>query len=228
MSVSFLPNPKRLTLQVGDRNESYDIEDEAGLPSHHFEGDFFGDSYHDEDFPWDGNSNDSLLDDSEAESESEHEIALEPPPPPGSSSPDEDEDNDLMDDHEHGRLMTVQERENMAGTQRLHPVIEHFPSWRAGEIVSHQSQLGYSDYASDLGDNGVDNPYAPFISKVDWEFVRWAKLRGAGSTAVSELMGIEGVSLMLTSLTRIFNFCSTNRYMRSWGYHTRTRQNSTR
>jgi hypothetical protein len=101
-----------------------------------------------------------------------------------------------MDDDEHGRLMTVQERANIAGTQHLNPVIKHFPSGQAGEIVSSQTKLGYLGYASELGVNGEDNPYAPFTSKIDWEFARWAKLRGAGSTAVSELMGIEGVSVM--------------------------------
>jgi hypothetical protein len=38
-----------------------------------------------------------------------------------------------------------------------------------------------------------DNPYVPFSSKLEWEIARWAKFRGPSSTAVSELMGIEGV-----------------------------------
>ena len=42
------------------------------------------------------------------------------------------------------------------------------------------------------------NPYAPFLSKLDWEVARWAKLRGPGSTAVTELTGIEGVSRCLS------------------------------
>ncbi|KAJ3562007.1 hypothetical protein NP233_g9840 [Leucocoprinus birnbaumii] len=37
------------------------------------------------------------------------------------------------------------------------------------------------------------NPFHPFKSKVDWEMARWAKLRGPGSTAFSELLAIEGV-----------------------------------
>lgn len=40
----------------------------------------------------------------------------------------------------------------------------------------------------------ADNPFAPFSSRMDWEIGRWAKLRGPGSTAFSELMSIEGVS----------------------------------
>ncbi|KAJ7315767.1 hypothetical protein DFH08DRAFT_820345 [Mycena albidolilacea] len=33
----------------------------------------------------------------------------------------------------------------------------------------------------------------PFTSKMDWEIVRWAKLRGSGSTAFNALLAIEGV-----------------------------------
>ncbi|KAF9487129.1 hypothetical protein BDN71DRAFT_1405152 [Pleurotus eryngii] len=35
--------------------------------------------------------------------------------------------------------------------------------------------------------------YAPFSSRLDWEVARWAKLRGLGSTAFSDLLSIEGV-----------------------------------
>ncbi len=42
--------------------------------------------------------------------------------------------------------------------------------------------------------DGAENAYAPFNSKLDWEIAKWAKLRGSGSTAFSELLGIDGVS----------------------------------
>ncbi|THU75106.1 hypothetical protein K435DRAFT_591247, partial [Dendrothele bispora CBS 962.96] len=35
--------------------------------------------------------------------------------------------------------------------------------------------------------------WAPFNSRMDWEVARWAKLRGTGSTAFSDLLDIEGV-----------------------------------
>ncbi|KDQ06449.1 hypothetical protein BOTBODRAFT_121523 [Botryobasidium botryosum FD-172 SS1] len=41
------------------------------------------------------------------------------------------------------------------------------------------------------------NPFAPFKSKIDWEVARWAKLRGPGSTAVTELFAIPGFAQML-------------------------------
>jgi hypothetical protein len=41
------------------------------------------------------------------------------------------------------------------------------------------------------------NIYAPFKSKMDWEIAKWAKLRGPGSTAFSDLLAINGVSNLL-------------------------------
>ncbi|KIK34139.1 hypothetical protein CY34DRAFT_26919 [Suillus luteus UH-Slu-Lm8-n1] len=40
------------------------------------------------------------------------------------------------------------------------------------------------------GDSGV---WVPFTSHIDYEVARWAKLRGQGSTAFSDLLNIEGV-----------------------------------
>ncbi|EIM87895.1 uncharacterized protein STEHIDRAFT_22047, partial [Stereum hirsutum FP-91666 SS1] len=38
-----------------------------------------------------------------------------------------------------------------------------------------------------------NNLYAPYKSKLDWEFANWAKSQGCGSTAVTELLSMEGV-----------------------------------
>ena len=38
------------------------------------------------------------------------------------------------------------------------------------------------------------NPFAPFLSKTEWEIAQWAKLRGPGLTAFSELINIDRVS----------------------------------
>lgn len=61
---------------------------------------------------------------------------------------------------------------------------------------------GYAAYASALaatmgGDTvgyELKSPYHPFLSKLEWEIARWAKTRSPSSTALSELLGIEGVS----------------------------------
>ncbi|KAF8715292.1 hypothetical protein AX14_012641 [Amanita brunnescens Koide BX004] len=44
----------------------------------------------------------------------------------------------------------------------------------------------------------ADNIYAPFCSKMDWEIARWAKVHGPSSTAVSELLAIDGLSKKLS------------------------------
>ena len=54
----------------------------------------------------------------------------------------------------------------------------------------YQGKVGQEDQST--------NPYAPFGSQIDWEFAKWAKLRGPTSTAVTDLLNIPGVS------TRVF------------------------
>ncbi|KAG1845132.1 hypothetical protein DFJ58DRAFT_664447, partial [Suillus subalutaceus] len=35
--------------------------------------------------------------------------------------------------------------------------------------------------------------WAPFVSRIDYEVAKWAKLRSSGSTAFSELLAVEGI-----------------------------------
>jgi hypothetical protein len=71
--------------------------------------------------------------------------------------------------------------------------VEHFPSSLAGAPISGApTQHVYEQYGSAFG--STTNLYAPFRSKLDWEFARWAKLRGPGSNAITELLQLEGVS----------------------------------
>lgn len=79
------------------------------------------------------------------------------------------------------------------------PVIVKFGG-RAGAIVK-ESIPSNDQYSAELEDGAIQNVYAPFASELDWKFARWAKLRGPGSTSVTELMAIEGVSLI--SLTNL-------------------------
>ena len=55
------------------------------------------------------------------------------------------------------------------------------------------SQASYKMYAEQVGKGANDNPYHPFATCMEWEVARWAKLRGSGSTAFSDLLAIEGV-----------------------------------
>ncbi|KAF8063166.1 hypothetical protein FPV67DRAFT_1421162, partial [Lyophyllum atratum] len=49
----------------------------------------------------------------------------------------------------------------------------------------------YAAYQRELPDGEI-NMWAPFASKLEWELARWAKLRGPGSTALTDLLKIEG------------------------------------
>ncbi|KAH8991765.1 hypothetical protein EDB86DRAFT_2806455 [Lactarius hatsudake] len=71
------------------------------------------------------------------------------------------------------------------------PFVELFPFGAAGTPISDaESVPGYQALRDELG---PDNTWYPFQSQRDWDFARWAKTRGPSSTAVTELLAIDGV-----------------------------------
>jgi hypothetical protein len=72
--------------------------------------------------------------------------------------------------------------------------IEPFPSKHAGLPIQAASahQSNFDNYQQQLEGN---NQFAPFLSKLDWEIARWAKIHGASATALTKLLQIEGVSV---------------------------------
>ncbi|KAH8101620.1 hypothetical protein BXZ70DRAFT_1019531, partial [Cristinia sonorae] len=78
-------------------------------------------------------------------------------------------------------------RKNVEESLRQQVYVEHFPSSRAGEVVETK-RFGFSSYGSD-----TNNVYAPFPSQRDYLFAQWAKNRGPSSTALDELLRIDGV-----------------------------------
>lgn len=167
-----------------------------------FDGDFFGNDYTEEDFPgWDGQENDDSSgsrsersDDSESSdpySSSDDDEGPNLEPPPAAQTPTPHSGPDPMDD-EHGRPLNPDERRQAEEDIWIKPIVQEFPG-RAGEAIEENIESGYQGYKRSLGGNPHDNPYAPFTSKIDWEMAHWAKMRGPGSTAVTELMGIEDV-----------------------------------
>lgn len=60
------------------------------------------------------------------------------------------------------------------------------------KLPTHHRSSAYEHYQSKIPD-GEANIWAPFISQMDWEVAQWAKMRGSGSTAFSDLLAIEGV-----------------------------------
>lgn len=65
-----------------------------------------------------------------------------------------------------------------------------YPRSRCGAIKKSQ-HTSDQQYSSAI--DNPSNPWAPFSSEIDWKVARWAKLRGAGSTAFSDLLAINGV-----------------------------------
>jgi len=66
----------------------------------------------------------------------------------------------------------------------------------AGEALETQPSLGgHQRYANSLDTEGSGpTEWAPFSTRREWEMARWAKLRGPSSTALTELLEIDGVS----------------------------------
>lgn len=71
---------------------------------------------------------------------------------------------------------------------RFKPNIVHHPSDDAGAPVPPPEN-------EDEPADDTDNPWAPFVSQLDWHVARWAKLRGPGSTAFSELLKLDKVRI---------------------------------
>ena len=66
---------------------------------------------------------------------------------------------------------------------------------RAGEpLPIPRSDIGYEKYSNELEKEGDINEWAPFSTRMEWEIAQWAKLRGPSSTALTELLKIDGVS----------------------------------
>ena len=81
--------------------------------------------------------------------------------------------------------------------------VVRFPSSQAGAaLASPQSQTGVeanTTYHALLQPTSADNAYYPFANRLDWLVARWAKMRGPGSTAFSELLAIEEVCFSFDS-----------------------------
>ncbi|KAF8886786.1 hypothetical protein BD779DRAFT_1611686 [Infundibulicybe gibba] len=142
-----------------------------------------------DEFPWDGEEDDEggiiPEDDGALESDGDEE-----PWPPPAVPGDFDLDQSPLPAQP---PQPVDENANTTtGGEPVKPFVETLQSSRAGEpLPEHVLEPGYSGYKTGLA--GGNNQWAPFNSKLDWELVRWAKVRGPGSTAVSDLLGIDGL-----------------------------------
>ena len=110
---------------------------------------------------------------------------------------DRDSDSDGEGDPPTEQRLIAEERAD------AHPQVvrysDTYPSSRAGHPLPHSAASTDSIYARLV--HGQDNLWAPFTSEMDWKVAHWAKLRGPGSTAFSDLLNIDGVSTFFSDLS---------------------------
>ena len=68
-------------------------------------------------------------------------------------------------------------------------IIDAFPFGNPGMPIDGPDSP--TDDTSQMDPNGTS--WAPFCSQLDWEFARWAKLRGVSSSALNELLSLPQV-----------------------------------
>lgn len=107
------------------------------------------------------------------------------------------EDGDEKEDAAEGPLFDYASR--LSTEQRVHECAARIvrysstnPHSRAGAVVSYVYQSVDDHYSGGLG--SPRNSWAPFTLEIDWKVANWAKMRGPGSTAFSDLLAIGGVS----------------------------------
>ncbi|KAG2096645.1 hypothetical protein BD769DRAFT_1631430 [Suillus cothurnatus] len=115
---------------------------------------------------------------------------------PLDSDAEDEQDEDHVSEVEHGwerPADPVLQDFNVMKPLGRQPTIEKFPQCHAGAPIHISGTTAFESYNNVL--RGADNVWAPFVSRIDYEVAKWAKLRGSGSTAFSELLAVEGISL---------------------------------
>ena len=110
-------------------------------------------------------------------------------------------------DDEHGRLLTQPEIVHLQESW-VEPTIVHCPGSQAGEVCSEGITV-MQEYENALG-GPSDNPYSLFSSQIDWELAKWAKLCGPSATSFTELLNIDGVSVVNEPLSFIISLLSSS------------------
>ena len=100
--------------------------------------------------------------------------------------------NEGVDHHTHSALQQTRGKQTF---------IDEYPGDEAGRPAPTPFMPDANwCYAEHLADTTGRNPYWPFASQLDWKVAHWAKMRGPGSMAVSELLRIESVSVVTDSI----------------------------
>ncbi|KAH8085426.1 hypothetical protein BXZ70DRAFT_1045629 [Cristinia sonorae] len=117
-----------------------------------------------------------------------------------SSNNSEDSDNLIPQD-----VSSDSTRARVESALRANVTVVHYPSDEAGAPLSSDSEDSDGDseqavhpkaanavYAERLGGDSQANIYAPFADELEWGVSLWAKTRGPGSNAFSDLLKIPG------------------------------------
>ena len=93
-------------------------------------------------------------------------------------------------------VFSSEQRRDMEEALRRPAQTVPFPVQTAGKPVPNRNtqSAGYAHYSRLFRGR---NPWLPFQSHIDWAIAWWAKLRGPGSNAFTELLKIEGVRCMV-------------------------------
>ncbi|KAK7021100.1 hypothetical protein VNI00_017503 [Paramarasmius palmivorus] len=196
----YVPENSDLETELNDEIE-LNTDEEPPL----FEGDYFGSDYDSVDFGMAEGDIGSVVDEVEgfglrdiddelgedefAEENAAPEQSWESPRAAPGSIPYETDDDGI-------NIGTQDSRHVFEEQLRDRIVVEKFPSLLAGAPIHQHSQDGDEQYGRSIVGLS-ENPHAPFVSRMDWEVAQWAKMRGPGSTAVTELLWIEGLSAAL-------------------------------
>lgn len=203
--LHYSPTPSIFSSKDGSRptNADHDSDPDEAI---HFEGNYFGNDYDEDDFldpgylPKDADEEDLTLQDALAIAEAVQGTRWEADPemvPPSSSlvseAPNDNREAPMDVNEQH-----MTDRHPIEDHLRETPTIVLFPGGRASAPIpgDKQSLGGEAAYGVKVGT--TDNLWAPFVSCIDWEVAKWAKTRGSGSTVFSDLLSIDGVSLSLS------------------------------
>jgi phage FluMu protein Com len=195
-------------------NTGMELDDHEHQP---FEGDVFGghDDYIDDDF---GQLQDE--DEQPEEEQANLENGWEPERPgarAASFQTNEDQTNEdppiqQAGDHDEPIINTRSQAEGrIADSHIVVRYSDKYPDHQAGAPLK-KTQPGDDNYRAALDNSS--NPWAPFSSQMDWEIANWAKLRGAGSTAFSDLLAIKGVSKSCGSACRAIFHTDINNFFK--------------
>ena len=163
-----------------------------------------------------GSPSPSTSEDSESDDEVEGELGWEPPPelgdldeiarnprsPPNVSPPSPSQPLSSSQDTANTPAVCADAEAEVA--TKTH-IVRYWKSALTGAPIpgATADRDGNTRYAEELNaqdhlTGSVRPIYWPFTSQLDWEITRWGKKRGPGSTALTELLEIDGVRLSNT------------------------------